>query len=487
MRRLCLALVLAPALLFAGCSTNPATGKSQLNIYSESQEVQMGQAADRDIVTQYGLYDDAELAEYVNRVGQDLAARSERPNLPWTFRVLDDPVINAFALPGGYIYVTRGILAHMSSESELAAVLGHEVGHVTARHGVNRMTKAQMAQIGLVAGTVLAPEMARAYGGLAQSSMQLLFLKYGRDDERQADSLGHRYGDLVGFNPNGAVDVFGMLAATGELAGGNRLPGYLSTHPDPLARQAEARQRVSQSSPDALESPLGREPFLARIDGVPFGADPNQGFFVGRAFVHPELDLQIMLPEGWKGYNQKQALVAISPQQDAMMQLTLTGQNTVNEAANAFYGQQGLSVRGSWRADRPIEATRQFVAGDNTNQTYGMAGFAEYGGRVYRLMGLTKPNAWNGRSRDLEGAIDSFGRLENRRYLDVDPMRVNIVTLDRAMTLTEFDRRYPSTVDLKRLAVLNHVAADEMLERGTKVKRVTGFDPGPQMDVLLSD
>ena len=149
------------AVALAGCASNPATGKSQLNFYSEAQEIEMGRQADAEIVQQLGLVDDPELQAYVSRLGGELAARSERPGLPWSFKVIDDPVVNAFALPGGYIYVTRGILAHMGSEAELASVLGHEIGHVTAQHSLNQISKQQVAMGGLLVGAILSPEVAQ--------------------------------------------------------------------------------------------------------------------------------------------------------------------------------------------------------------------------------------------------------------------------------------------------------------------------------------
>ena len=145
--------------LLLGCATNPATGKPQLALISEQQEIELGRQNDQQVQQQLGLYPDPRLQDYVNRVGQKLAAASERPNLAWTFRVVDDPVVNAFALPGGHIYVTRGLMTHLTSEAELAAVLGHEIGHVTARHSVEQMSKQQLAQIGLLAGAILSPEL----------------------------------------------------------------------------------------------------------------------------------------------------------------------------------------------------------------------------------------------------------------------------------------------------------------------------------------
>ena len=180
--------------LLLGCATNPATGKRQLSLIGEQDEIAMGREADKDIVALDGPSTTTpELQAYVQELGAALAAESERPNLPWTFRVLDDPIVNAFALPGGYIYVTRGILSHLNSEAELVGVLGHEIGHVTARHSVSRLSKAQLFSIGLGGrGWRVSPEL-REFGGIAQSGLGLLFLKYSRDDERQADDLGLRY------------------------------------------------------------------------------------------------------------------------------------------------------------------------------------------------------------------------------------------------------------------------------------------------------
>ena len=471
-----------------GCATNPATGKNQLSLYGEAQEVEIGRSSDPQIVQQYGLYDDPELAAYVDRVGQDLAAASERPNLPWTFRVLDDPVVNAFALPGGYIYVTRGILGHMKSEAELAAVLGHEIGHVTARHGVNRMSKAQLANIGLGVGAILAPEVARSVGGLAQQGMQLLFLKYSRDDERQADALGFRYVDVTGTNPQAFTDVFTMLAASSGGAEGARLPAYLATHPDPLARRDTARQHLATLPAETLDRPWHRDRFFDRLDGLTYGPNPQEGFFEGRDFVHPGLGLRIELPEGWTGHNQKSALIAVSPNQDAYFQLSLAGESSVDEAARKFYNQESVSVRSSWRDDDPdipLQSTRLFSAG--SGEIYGAAGFVSMGGGVLRALAYSKAQVWKNYENAVESTLRSFGTLKGAKYRNIKPMRIELVPLKKDMTLEEFQRRYPSTVDMKRLGLVNHAAPDTVLKAGTRAKRIRGFDAGPQMGVELTD
>jgi len=225
-------LIMAAATAATGCVTNPATGARQLILVSERQEIQLGMDADPQISASYGLYPDSAIQQYVRTLGEELAATSERPQLPWTFRVVDDPVVNAFALPGGFIYVTRGIMAYFGSEAELASVLGHEIGHVTARHSAAQMSQAQLAQLGLGVGVVLLPELAD-YAGLAQAGLGLLFLKFGRDDERQADGLGFRYMTRVGYDPREMPGVFAMLGRVSEASGSPGIPVWLSTHPDP--------------------------------------------------------------------------------------------------------------------------------------------------------------------------------------------------------------------------------------------------------------
>ena len=199
----------------AGCARNPATGQLELSLVSEGQEVALGKQSDVAVQSEYGVYKDAGLAAYVDSVGQALAKRSERPDLEWHFRVLDSPVVNAFALPGGYIYVTRGLLSVMNSEAQLAAVIGHEIGHVTARHGARQLTRATLGQVGLAVGGILSKDIAR-YGSLAAQGLTLLFLKYSRDDENQADELGVRYATRANWDPREMPETFATLKAVSE-------------------------------------------------------------------------------------------------------------------------------------------------------------------------------------------------------------------------------------------------------------------------------
>jgi len=180
------ALLLSVSWIFAACAVNPVTGERELSLLSKEQEIQLGNESDPAIVAQYGVVEDEAIVDYVQDIGQRMVPVSHRPDLPYTFRVLDDPVVNAFALPGGYVYITRGILAYLDSEAALAGVVGHEIGHITARHGVQRYTQQTLLGAGLGLGSVLSETFAQ-YADIAGQAAQLLLLKYGRDDERQSD------------------------------------------------------------------------------------------------------------------------------------------------------------------------------------------------------------------------------------------------------------------------------------------------------------
>src|SRR5437773_7804908 len=292
-----LATVLAASLV-AGCATNPATGARQLMLVSESQEIAMGRDYDKQVVASIGLYPDSGLQRYIQQFGTRLAATSERPNLPWTFRVVDDPVVNAFALPGGFIYVTRGIFAHLNSEAELAGVVGHEIRHVTARHSVSQLSKQQLAQLGLAVGTIASPEFER-FAGLASAGLGVLFLKYSRDAERQADDLGLRYMRRVNYDPREMPHVFELLTRVSQAQGGGRVPEWLATHPDPENRRGRIEQEIATLPQTFSGVAVNRDAYLRRLDGLVFGNNPREGYFKDNQFFHPDLRFRVTFPEGW--------------------------------------------------------------------------------------------------------------------------------------------------------------------------------------------
>jgi len=445
-------------------------------LVSESQEIAMGQQADPEISGMFGIYDDPGLQQYVTRLGDSLAANSERPNLPWTFRVVDDPIVNAFALPGGFVYVSRGILAYFNSEAQLVSVLGHEIGHVTARHSASQMSEQQLAQIGLVAGAVIVPDVASRYGIIAQQALGLLFLKFSRDDERQADMLGFRYMTREGYDPREMPGVFSMLGRITEAGGGRGVPLWLSTHPDPGDREERINTLIAESGRDFSGSTVRHDEYLRRLDGLVYGSNPREGFFREQRFLHPDLRFEITFPNGWQTVNQKQAVLAQSPNEDAIFQLTVIEAASPRDALSEFLAQDGVEggqARTTNVGGMPAaEAT--FAAQSESGLLRGSVTFVQYDDNVYRLLGFTLDERWTSYRQAFATSAASFGRLTDQSALSVQPMRLQLVRLDRAMNLEQFNQRYPSPISLDMLAIMNQAELGSTLPAGTVLKRVVG-------------
>ncbi len=473
MRRYALTLLLATTTV-AGCARNPVTGQRELALVSEAQEIEMGRNAAQQAAASIGLVDDQALQQYVQRIGGALAEDSERPNLPWSFQVVDDPSPNAFALPGGFIFVTRGLLSIMNNEAELASVIGHEIGHVTARHGVQQLSRAQLAQIGLGVGSILSPQVAEL-SGLASQGLQLLFLKYGRDAEYQADDLGFRYALEENYDVREMGDVFASLARASQMAGQSPLPTWLSSHPYPEDRIERNQQRLA-----ALEQPLTQtvrqaDDYARRISGLVYGENPRQGFFENGVFHHPDLRFRFSVPQGWRGQNLSQAVILMTEQQDAMFQLTLAGATQPAAALQQFLSQQGIAAgqAGTQSINGNPAAIGSFQAQTQDGGTLqGLAAFVSYGGNTYQMIGYAPAQRYPQYQRMIEATIASFGAETDPNVLNRQPQRLVPVKLDRAMTLGEFNSRYPSVVGIDELALINAVQATDRIPAGQWVKQV---------------
>jgi predicted Zn-dependent protease len=468
--------LLFAAVAILSCARNPATGKSEVMLVSEGQEIAMGKENDPAIVAQMGLVQDEGLQRYVSGLGLALAKTSERPNLPWTFRVLDDPTVNAFAVPGGFIYVTRGILVHLNSEAELVTVLGHEVGHVTARHSASQMSKSQLANLGLMAGMIIEPEFAE-YAQIASQGLSMLFLKFGRDDERESDALGLRYMRRTGHDPRQAPQVFTLLSRVSNASPSGRVPTWLSSHPDPEDRRGWMERAVGGFPAESLGRTVNRAQYLQQIDGLVYGLNPRDGFFRGTIFLHPELQFRIDFPGGWQVVNQRQMVGAMAPQQDGVIQLQLEQQATSPEAAaRSFFSQQGLA--GTPQPARvggfPAQAGEFRAKMEDGSELGGFAAFVAYGNAIYRILGYAPLQRWNTHGQAVMRAIQSFQRLTDPAILRVQPQHVTVITIPRAMTVAEFAAAYPGPVAIKELALLNNVDEDARFAAGERVKRVVG-------------
>jgi predicted Zn-dependent protease len=464
-----IALVMTVAL---GCAENPATGKRQLNLVPKSQEISMGKEAAQEVAQTVGLYEAPALQRYVSDLGKRLAAKGERPDLPWTFQIVDDSAVNAFALPGGYVFITRGILAHMNNEAQLASVMGHEIGHVNAKHSVNQISKQEIAQLGLGLGMVLSEDI-RRYGQLGVAGLNVLFLKFSRDAENQADELGLRYASRAGYDGRQMPAVFQTLERVSANAPG-RLPEWLSTHPDPEHRVEKTNARILQQG--LTGGTVASDQYLQAIDGITFGPDPRQGFFQGDRFLHPDLRFTVTFPPGWQHSNLKEAVVAVSPQQDALVQITTTQFKDPAQGLQQFMSQQGVSPVGSpSRASSKLpSAAQQFTARGEQGELAGAAVFVGHEGRVYQIVELTTPDKLGGFAPAFTDVPASFAELTDPGALAARAAKVQVFSVPRPMTLAQLAQERPASVPVETLALINQIQPTTALTAGQKVKWVVG-------------
>ena len=472
---------LCAGLAASGCAVNPATGKNQIMLVSEEQEIAMGREADPAVIATIGLYPDPAWQRYIQQFGARLAATSERPNLPWTFRVVDDPAVNAFAIPGGFVYVTRGLLAHLTSEAELASVVGHEIGHVTARHTAAAMSQQQLIGLGLAVGSMANREVAK-YAPTANQALGILYLKFSRDNENQADELGLRYLRRANYDPRQMPEVFRMLDRLGEGSGG-RLPTWLATHPSPANRVATITRQITALPQDFSGTSVNRDSYERLLDGLVFGLNPRQGFFSGSQFLHPDLRFQMTFPNGWNTNNGAQAVVAVSPQGDAAIEVSQAQEQSADAAARAFLSQQGITSGSASRVNLSggLPAVgAPFAAAPENGTLRGTVLFVDYGGSVYRLLGYAPEARWGNYQAMAQRTLQSFQRLTDPTALNVQPQRVDIVQISQRTTIDALARQRPSPVSGATLALINQVDLRTPLEAGRLVKWVVGQQlPGP--------
>jgi predicted Zn-dependent protease len=463
----------------SGCAINPATGGNQLMLVSESQEIQMGQQYDSQVVATIGVYQDPVWQRYIQQFGARLAATSERPGLPWTFRVVDDPAVNAFALPGGFIYVTRGLLAHVTSEAELAAVVGHEIGHVTARHTAAEMSKQQVIGLGLAVGSMANAQVAK-YAGTANQALGILYLKFSRDDESQADQLGLRYMGRSNYDPRQMSEVMRMLEQLSAADGGGRLPEWQATHPSPENRLQAIEAQIATGPQDFSKTVVNRDSYERLLDGLVFGLNPRQGYFAGSEFFHPDLRFRVSFPAGWTLTNGARAVLAVSPAQDAVVDLSQAAEPSADAAARAFLSQLGITGGTSGRVSLSggLSGVRApFAAATDNGTLRGTVLFVEYGGAVYRLVGYAPEARWSVYQATVDRALQSFQRLTDPVALNVQPQHVDIVTVAGRTTIGALAQQRASPVSAARLALINQVDLQTPFASGRLVKWVIGVVP----------
>jgi predicted Zn-dependent protease len=482
-----MALPLAASTGACAYSNSAITGTGRYYGYSWQQELAMGKQVDADLSGQHGVYGDSALGAYVARVGDTIVATShlrrpttplEMRDVPVTFRVLDTDVVNAFAVPGGYVYVTRGLLAHLENEAQLAVILGHEVGHVAARHTSQEALKLQIGVIGAVAAAVLADQAVEGSGegvsDLAGGILKLAILSYGRDDERESDRLGVEYAALAGYRADEGARFFELLELMRKQEK-RRTPEFLSSHPDPGSRETTVREMAAAWAPRAPASlEAGDSAFRGAIEGMVIGRDPRRGYAEGGVFHHPEGGFAFDLPAGWTTeWSGARFGAGNGSKTAALVFLAAPGDSTAVEAANRWVTRSSTAYRDSSLASPagfPAASARaKWTLGEE--EGWIATTFVEAGGRVYQLMGIDQGGHRVETDSALAAAIRSFRVDTDPRAASVQPMRLGFVTVNADAPFRSFvSGPLPDGLTLEDLAMMNRVLADDVIPAGATLR-----------------
>lgn len=483
-------LLALSALLITFCvvQRSPITDQKRAYGYSWEKEVQIGQQADKQIQQQYGVYDDEQLLNYVEDIGQEVLSVSHMrredtdPRYKETefyFRVLNSGTPNAFALPGGYIYVTRGLLAHLDNEAQLAVVLGHEIGHVAARHASQRAFEQQMGQLALIGGAVAGQELLGVPGqsilNMGGQAAQFLFLSYSRDDERESDRLGVEYSAMQNYTAADGAGFFSALKRISEQSG-QSIPAWASTHPDPAAREQTIPQLAQEWKEKGYEQTIrDTDQFMQAVDGMVYGENPREGFTRDGMFYHPELAFQFPYPKGWQLANQPSVVQMVNEDQNAIIVFQIDSENDSPKASvNEFLNQDGVEPATSSVISHNgldgFEATASAQTQDGADVRFYLYSVA-YDGNIYRFVSYTLADQFEEYRSQFEQTANSFRSLKDQSILNIQPARVQAFRADRSGTFQSFlPNNLPLEITPEDVAIANQVQLDERIEAGTWIK-----------------
>ncbi len=475
-----LGLLFLVILIIFSCAVNPVTGKRQIMLMSEEQEVQMGFAYDPQVVATFGEYKNDNILNFLKTRTTEMGKISHRPNLEYHIKILDSPVVNAFAVPGGYMYLTRGILAQLNNEAELLGVIGHEMGHITARHSVSQQTKQQLGQLLLIGGMIASEKFAQ-YAEYAMQGMQLLFLSFSRDNEREADALGVEYSSKIGYDAHKMADFFQVLNKMNMADSHGGVPTFLSTHPDPGDRYNSVHQSSTdwQSKLNYPEYKVNQESYLQMIDGIIYGEDPRQGFVEGNTFYHPEMKFRFNFPGGWK-YENTPAQVNMGPEDGkALMIFTLASQKNLQSAADTTLAMLGLTLletKNTTVNGMQAKATisRQVSQDQSTGQQASnlvLTYFIQYSPYIYVFHGVSAEAEFNKYFNVMESSMKTFARLTDPSKLNVKPGRLLVKRVPRTTTVAGTLSYFGVPQEKhQEVALLNNLELNSTIQAGKLIK-----------------
>jgi len=443
MRNLITFLIVITALALSGCAANPVSGKQDFVTMSEPQEIALGRSSDEEVRKQYKVYASPALQEYVNSVGQKVAANSHRPNLQYHFTVLDSPEINAFALPGGYVYITRGILAYLNSEAEMAAVLGHEIGHVTARHGVRQQSAAQATNLGLSVASIFLPQLKTPAGqDISNLLGGALLSGYGRDHELEADRLGAQYLARTSYDPQAMIRVIDVLKsqetfdaeiAKQEGREPSHYHGTFATHPD---NDTRLQQVVGEAQNLTVANPAeNKNAFLQQTQGLVFKESVDEGIVRDNRFTHRDLGIALTFPQEWSVKNTSTQLYALSPTNDAVIELKIDNKpvGTVTDYLRKAIGNGMIE---------PLDVERLPAAIGNVNNA--MVGVIYSGGKAFIIVCNAKTaDVADAQREAMKTSMRSFHVLNDNEKKAIKPFILKLITTKKDDTYAKLAQRSP--------------------------------------------
>lgn len=487
-RALLAAGAVAGALLLGGCETNPATGASSFTGFmSPEKELEVGREQHPQIIKEFGgEVDDPKLKAYVDSIGQRLAKQSELPDLKFTFTVLNSDVTNAFALPGGYVYVTRGLMSLASSEAELAGVVGHEIGHVTARHTAQRYSRS--VATGIAATTVSVLEAiflgTNVAGQLGQQAGQMYLAGFSREQEFEADTLGVRYLSRGGYAPSAMSTFLAKLQAesalSAELAG---KPGstndvnIMATHPRTQDRVREAIAAAREQGAVATDARIGKDEYLNAIDGMAYGGDRASGFIRNRQFVHPSLRFLFEVPQGFVLMNSDRNVIARGPNGSTIIFDRDARPQTAGMAMASYL--QGVWARGARLQgieqiringlDAATAATR--LSGNSGTRDVRLVAIRFDANTIYRFMFVTQPGETASLNEPFRKTTYSFRKLSDSEAASAKSLHIRVVTVGAGDTVETLARRMVfDTAQVQRFRLLNGLQPNDTVRAGERVK-----------------
>ncbi|WP_426492573.1 M48 family metalloprotease [Hymenobacter sp. 102] len=441
-----------------------------------------GAQPDPQVIAQFGLLDNTKLQAYIDQKGMQMGRVSDRPADVKGFTVVDSPVINAFATPDGHVYFTRGILAYFNDEAQFSGVLGHEIGHITARHGQKQQTRSTIAGIGLILGSVIAPRVMQSVGGVVQQGVGLGLLKYGRDAENEADVLGVKYSSKIGYDPAHMADFFLTLSRTEQQSGAAGVPTFLSTHPNSADRYQRVKKlAVTAEQQAGRQLAINRDQYLRLIEGLPYGDNPREGYVENSVFYHPDLKFQFPIPQGWQSQNSPSQFQMAEPNGKAVQILLPAGNKGLDETAQALA--QQLKLQNAQAQKTTINSFPAVVIqGDQVGQDQsGQQGITastltyliQDGQTIYALVGLCGPGTLGTYGSTFQRTAQGFRRLTDAAKINRQPERIRIRTAKAGQTLASAlaangipSKRY------EELAILNGMKTTDKMTSGQLFKVV---------------